>query len=174
MEWRTVTRDPRYEVSDSGLVRSRDRVVGPLGHRQHRKARLLKTWTSGTGGYARVDLGKVQVSVHYLVLEAFVAPRPEGMEALHLDSNPANPALLNLRWGTHSENMRQRSSDGHDPNAAKVRCKRGHDFTEANTRNHRGRRICRLCENLRARAYALGISVAELDAHIGAERGQPW
>lgn len=42
--------------------------------------------------------------VHRLVLEAFVGPCPPGMEARHLDGNPANNVLRNLAWGTKSEN----------------------------------------------------------------------
>jgi len=40
-------------------------------------------------------------SVHTLVLETFVGPRPPGMEACHFpDRNPANNRLDNLRWDT--------------------------------------------------------------------------
>ncbi len=43
--------------------------------------------------------------VHILVLETFVCPRPPGMEARHLDGDPANNALSNLQWGTRQENL---------------------------------------------------------------------
>jgi hypothetical protein len=42
--------------------------------------------------------------VHRLVLEAFVGPRPPGMECRHLDGNKANNSLANLCWGTSKEN----------------------------------------------------------------------
>lgn len=42
--------------------------------------------------------------VHRIVLEAFVGPRPRGMECRHLDGNPRNNSLSNLCWGTHEEN----------------------------------------------------------------------
>ncbi len=48
---------------------------------------------------------KKQVYVHQLVLGAFVGPCPIGMECRHLDGNPSNNFLSNLRWGTHLENM---------------------------------------------------------------------
>jgi len=44
--------------------------------------------------------------VHRLVLEAFVGPCPDGMEACHLDSDKTNNRVSNLRWDTHLENMR--------------------------------------------------------------------
>lgn len=56
---------------------------------------------------------RFQKAVHTLVLEAFVGPRPEGMEACHFpDRNPANNSLKNLRWGTHQENMQHRDLHG--------------------------------------------------------------
>ncbi len=43
--------------------------------------------------------------IHRLVLEAFRGPCPDGMECRHLDGNPQNNRLDNLRWGTRTENM---------------------------------------------------------------------
>jgi hypothetical protein len=43
--------------------------------------------------------------VHRIVLDAFVGPRPDGMECRHLDDDPTNNALSNLVWGTRSENQ---------------------------------------------------------------------
>ena len=42
--------------------------------------------------------------IHYLVLLAFVGPRPEGMFVCHLDHNPAHNCLSNLEYNTPSEN----------------------------------------------------------------------
>ena len=50
--------------------------------------------------------------VHSLVLTAFVAPRSNGMCALHKDDDPTNNSLDNLYWGTQSENIRQCVSNG--------------------------------------------------------------
>lgn len=43
-------------------------------------------------------------TVHRMVLETFVGPRPFGLQARHLDGNTANPRLDNLCWGTKREN----------------------------------------------------------------------
>jgi hypothetical protein len=59
------------------------------------------------GSYVRytVSIGRGTTRyVHGLVLEAFVGPRPDGMEALHADDNTANNALSNLSWGTREAN----------------------------------------------------------------------
>jgi hypothetical protein len=42
--------------------------------------------------------------VHRLVLEAFVGPCPDGMEARHLSGDPADNRLENLEWGTRADN----------------------------------------------------------------------
>lgn len=43
---------------------------------------------------------------HTLVLEAFVCPRPAGMQACHNDGDKYNNYVGNLRWGTGVENMK--------------------------------------------------------------------
>lgn len=50
--------------------------------------------------------------VHRLILEAFVGPCPEGMECRHLDGDPSNNRLENLRWGTPKENAADRVRHG--------------------------------------------------------------
>jgi len=86
-----------YEVSDFGRVRS------------------LKTGTMmkplpSKGGYVQVCLRTLGVAkwhlIHKLVLEAFVGPRPDGMEACHSpDSKGDNNSLGNLRWDTKVANL---------------------------------------------------------------------
>lgn len=60
-------------------------------------------------GYLVVNLHKMgrqrQMQIHTLVLEAFVGPRPQNLEACHNDGNKINPKLNNLRWDTHSANQ---------------------------------------------------------------------
>lgn len=51
--------------------------------------------------------------VHRLVLEAFVGPCPEGMEACHdPDPDPTNNRLDNLRWDTPKANGQDRIRHG--------------------------------------------------------------
>ena len=56
-----------------------------------------------------------QVSVHRLVLEAFVGPCPPGCETRHLNGNPADNRLCNLAWGTHRENAADKVRHGTAP-----------------------------------------------------------
>lgn len=100
----------RYEVSDQGRVRSvlhRVRIVarGTESTRQV-PARVLKPGRQG-GGHYSVAIGKANSRlVHHLVMEAFVGPRPQDMEVLHIDHNKAHNALCNLRYGTRNENLK--------------------------------------------------------------------
>lgn len=65
-------------------------------------------------GHQRVTLlSRQRLSVHGLVLTAFVGPCPNGMECRHYpDGNPANNHVENLRWGTPTENQRDRILHG--------------------------------------------------------------
>ena len=44
-------------------------------------------------------------NVHWCVARAFLGEPPLKHEVLHLDHNPSNNALTNLRYGTRGENM---------------------------------------------------------------------
>jgi hypothetical protein len=50
--------------------------------------------------------------IHRLVLMAFVGPCPEGMECRHLDGDHLHNHLDNLKWGTRTENMRDKRIHG--------------------------------------------------------------
>ena len=74
-------------------------------------------WVNGSGGQHRVCLrlggGRNRiVSVHRIVLAAFVGPCPDGMEGCHNDGNPANNRIENLRWDTHVSNMADKTTHG--------------------------------------------------------------
>lgn len=138
-----------YEVSDLGRVRSLDRITD-RGRKWQGKT---MTPSSLRSGYQIVTLwreGKQKTPlVHRLVLFAFVGPAPDGTEALHANGNPADNELLNLSWGTHSENQFDQVSHGTHVNASKESCPSGHPYDADNTYIYPGRphRICRRCRN---------------------------
>jgi hypothetical protein len=49
---------------------------------------------------------------HHLVLEAFVGPRPDGMQCCHGDGNRQNNSPGNLRWDTPLANSRDKQKHG--------------------------------------------------------------
>lgn len=135
--------DDRYQVTRTGRVR------GPRGE-------LKGTVTKH--GYVRVTLyvngQKRLVFVHQLVLETFVGPCPPGLEACHWDDVPGNNRLSNLRWGTKSENMKDKVRNGNHNMSRKTRCSRGHRYTPENTYlRPSGGRGCKQCVRERSLAY---------------------
>lgn len=156
-QWRPVVGyEGHYEVSDHGRVRSLDRFVDTAsGRRQYVAGRVIQPWTANRGGHTAVKLSrfgqKRAALMHVLVLEAFVGPRPTGMDGCHNDGNPRNNHLSNLRWANRSGNMYDAVRHGTHNHARKTHCKRGHEFTPSNTRIHtlpNGslRRFCRPCK----------------------------
>jgi len=120
-EWRPVVGyEGAYEVSDQGRVRSLERRVRLVTRQAGEPTRLVSPRVLRPGpmasGHLSVAIGKGNSRlVHQLVLEAFVGPRPIGWDSLHLDHNPANNALSNLRYGTRSENLRMDYAAGRRP-----------------------------------------------------------
>ena len=107
-EWRVVERNPSYEVSSLGNVRSVDRTLTlSNGHRRFHKGQPLVI--SIVGGYPQVNLSRVATRVHVLVAEAFHGPRPDGMEVCHRNDIRTDNRAENLYWGTHAQNLRDAS-----------------------------------------------------------------
>lgn len=110
-EWRQILGFPYYQVSNLGRVRSlpRHTVTGLLGGHLLSPAR-------GSNGYLRVTLRSNSQNhrflLHRLVLQTFVGECPPNQECRHLDGDRSNCRLSNLRWGTRSENARDRILHG--------------------------------------------------------------
>lgn len=148
-----------YEVSDHGRLYSIKRTI-TLKNGKTRTAggRTLKggRMASGHIGVHLTAAGEVSGHrlIHRLVLEAFVGPCPDGMEACHWDDNPSNNRLDNLRWASRTENMLDRTRNGIDNNGTKyaTHCGRGHAFDAKNTITYSdGHRACRECKNAAGR-----------------------
>jgi hypothetical protein len=113
-----------YEVSDAGHVRSLPRQSKANGAPAVYSGRVLKACTL-KNGYLQVSLSRPgerrYAYVHRLVLEAFAGTAPAGMEVCHADGSRNNNSLSNLRYGTRSENARDRIAHGRGPDGVKVR-----------------------------------------------------
>lgn len=145
-----------YEVSDRGGVRSVDRAITRKGRKASdrvRRAGGVLNCPQDQDGYPRASLSRdnrrCRFYVHVLVLEAFVGPRPEGMECLHGDGDPSNNRLCNLHWDTPSENQLDRVRHGRHFATSRLRCPRGHRLMLPNldaSQWARGWRTCLACK----------------------------
>lgn len=103
-EWRPVVGWEGYDVSNLGRVRSWRRCGPDMSLSPTYKILASQV---GTTGYPYVSLclrTPRKRNIHLLVLEAFVGPCPEGMEACHGPGGPGDARLSNLRWDTRSAN----------------------------------------------------------------------
>ncbi len=149
--WRPVLGfEGAYEVSDMGRVRSLDRfAVNSRGARRHIKARVLRAYPA-PAGYPTVQLsngGKMTSrTLHRMVLESFVGPRPEGMVGRHLNGDPLDNRLANLAYGTYRDNALDMIEHGRCHQLNKTECKRGHVLEGWNVISVKNGRKCRHCE----------------------------
>lgn len=110
-----------YKAGTDGSIWSCWTGVYPTGvgiGRQGRIAILGTSWRrlrpgDKGRGYLVVSINGHMRRIARLVLETFVGPCPEGMEACHFpDRDPGNNAVSNLRWDTHINNSRDRNAHG--------------------------------------------------------------
>lgn len=149
--WRDVAGyEGYYQVSDEGRVRSLDRITT---NGYPRSGRVLKPNTLNFGhkivGLSRGNMVNPQL-VHRLVMFAFGPPPSSGDEVRHKNGIPADNRYINLEWGSHGDNERDKVRHGTHPNACKTNCKYGHLLAAPNLdRWHQdhGYRRCRACVN---------------------------
>ncbi len=104
-EWAPVPGWAAYLVSDDGRVYS-------MGAGQYLKPSARKRHGTDRVKHYAVNIGRRVRRVHHLVLEAFVGPRPSGLQACHWDGDPSNNALSNLRWDTPKANQADSARHG--------------------------------------------------------------
>jgi len=104
-QWRVIPNHPNYEISIAGVVRR------TTDCNRCRKGYILKQ-SCINSGYLKVSINRKNFTVHRLVLEAFVGPRPYGKECNHKNSIKSDNYLYNLEWVTHTENMEHACDTG--------------------------------------------------------------
>ena len=114
MIYKTIPEFPAFEISECGEIRNIETS------RSH-PVRL-------NAGYYRTTIRNKTCYVHALVMQAHIGPRPTGAVVRHLDGNPLNNSVLNLVYGTYTQNrhdMIQHGTYDRKLNPRKVRIIRG-------------------------------------------------
>jgi len=105
--WREITNHPAYYISVKGEIFSIN------------SKRILK-YCQNNAGYQSVKIGTKGYLIHRLVAIHFI-PNPENKPQVdHIDSNPSNNHLTNLKWATPKEQMERVYSRNTHKNFAAV------------------------------------------------------
>lgn len=146
--WEDLTRFPGYSVSNQGRVRSNARKSADG---RNLRERIMRDFDTGDG-HRQVSLrrnGKgVTVTVHSLVAEAFLPPKPTDgyYEIRHLNGIGTDNRAANLKWGTRSENQRDAVRHNTHVHAKKTHCPRNHEYSGFNLYiSPNGTRHCKTC-----------------------------
>ncbi len=106
-------------------------------------------WTGNLGrGYGHFWDGKKEVVAHRWSYEYFIGKIPNSLELDHLCRERCCVNPTHLEPVTHQENI-QRGKSG----VLKTHCIRGHKFTEENTSEYNGWRICKACKKISNQNY---------------------
>lgn len=108
-QWRAIPGyEGIYEVSSLGRVKSLSRPTPMRNGIRVIRERILKFQSTAKGGYPTVDIyrkGVAQtVTIHRLVMLAFVGPAPDGLEVCHGNGDPLDNRLENLRYDSRRAN----------------------------------------------------------------------
>jgi hypothetical protein len=109
-EWRKINLEGKrcvYYVSNEGGVKS-------ISKKYLDNDKLVKPYLC-KNGYYYVDVDNRTITVHSLIAKAFLEPQPSLTHTIdHIDRNPANNHLSNLRWATKSQQLQNSSKYRHD------------------------------------------------------------
>ena len=94
-EWKGIPGYDAYEISDTGLLRSNKK----------RESKILNGSATPPGYIQYKLIGEEKGDFRYvyaqeLVLELWDKERPQGMWANHVDDDPGNNAIENLKWSS--------------------------------------------------------------------------
>lgn len=152
--WAVLPSLSKYQVSDRGRIRSFKSV---------KSGGLLTPWLSKGGSlYIRLrpdgENSARSFPVHALVAEAFIGPRPDGFLVVHLDGDPSNCHVSNLKYLTKSQQVSLSVSTGRNHLSSRTHCVNGHEFTEDNTYKRPRGRGCRRCHAISSARLRAGHS----------------
>ena len=112
-EWKWIPGfEGQYKASTHGRIKSFKKSTDGL----------IMTGTSTKDGRIRVNLNGKKFLVHRLILLTFTPNPPEDSDniVLHIDGDPTNNHLNNLKWGTFKENAQDKIAIHRNQQAQKL------------------------------------------------------
>jgi hypothetical protein len=105
--FRPIPGHPGYHISASGEIYSSksSKVMSP-----GRCGKYLQIAFTNLG-----DKKVYRYLIHRLVADVFIGPCPDGMEVCHIDGNPHNNHVNNLKYATRKENAQHKFVHGTMP-----------------------------------------------------------
>jgi hypothetical protein len=102
--WKDIPGFYGYQASNLGRIKSLKRA----------KERFIGSKTKMANGYVRchTQINNNTYNIGRLILTAFIRPANNGEECDHIDRNPENNNLSNLRWVSRTENLLNRGNYG--------------------------------------------------------------
>ena len=108
-EWKEIPRYPNCEASSLGRVRYKKDFYNC----SHGKTKQYRPFKIGGFGYIQVSICGITESVHNLIAETFIGPKPGKLYRVdHINENSLDNRPENLRWITHAENVSRSSNTG--------------------------------------------------------------
>jgi HNH endonuclease len=146
----------RYDGKDWGNTRTQAKK--PIAERFWEKVQKTETcwlWQAGRSGngYGVFYQGRRPFQAHRYAYETLIGPIPDGLPLDHLCRVRHCVRPEHLEPVTPRTNTLRSSIAPAAINAQKTHCKRGHEFTEGNTRvsQRDGERVCRECKRIQSR-----------------------
>lgn len=104
--WKQISMAPDYEVSNMGRVRRKRILYG------RKVSYEIHSYVASTHPYPHVKLRnnrekRKTYNVHVLVAEAFIGTRKKGQVVDHIDCDPLNNCVSNLRYVSKIENAKR-------------------------------------------------------------------
>jgi hypothetical protein len=148
-----------YEVSNTGNVRSIDRVIKTAKYPMNLKGKMLKP-AIDKKGYKRVAImvdGKlITLKVHRIVAKAFIDNVNDKPQVNHIDGIKTNNHVSNLEWMNNSENIQHAFDNG------LMKAKRLHESHRSKQTKEGIERMCFL--------RSLGMSYQSIAKEVGVSK----